>query len=57
MRATSTFKMPRYMKVRLSTIADAHQRGVIRRSMVEALLSAQDQSNRAKSDKASRNDD
>lgn len=57
MKSNSSFKMPRHMKVRLSTIADAHMRGSIKRSLVEALLYAQDQERTLANKKASRNAD
>lgn len=57
MKSNSSFKMPRHMKVRLSTIADAHVRGSIKRSLVEALLYAQDQERTLANKKASRNAD
>ncbi len=57
MKPTSSFKMPRYLKVRLATIADAHHRGAIKRSLVEALLYAQEQERTLANKKASRNDD
>lgn len=58
MKATSSFKLPRHVKTRLATIADPHQRGLIRRSMIDAIMTAQEQDRRStRGDKASRNDD
>jgi hypothetical protein len=48
--------MPRYLKTRLSTIADPHLRGVIKKSLIGAILYAQDQERALANKKASRND-
>jgi hypothetical protein len=41
MKATSTFKMPRHLKTRLSMIRDPKQRSEHKKSLIEAILFAQ----------------
>jgi hypothetical protein len=58
MKTTSSFKFPRHYKYLLATITDKHQRGVYKRSLIQATLYAQEQERRVgKGDRANHNDE
>ena len=56
-KPTASFKFPRSQKYILATIACPHERGAYKRSIIQAILYAQDQERKVgKSDKQSKDE-
>lgn len=56
-KPNSSFKFPRAQKYIMSTITDRHERAAYKRSIIQGILSAQDQERKVgKGDKAGRDE-
>jgi hypothetical protein len=56
LKPTSTYKMPKALKMRLANILDPHYRGVIARSYIQAHLESQIVERKTKNSKSQKID-